>query len=404
MSILGVITEYNPFHNGHLYHLQRAKELTQATTTIAVMSGQFVQRGEPALIDKWQRAKIALEHGIDLVIELPTAFAIQSAELFAYGAVSILDQLKVSTLVFGSESNNLDELTTVANLLANESDHFRNQLHYYLNEGQSYPKAVNSTINSILIKGTATAKQDALYKANDILGIQYLRAIKHMESNIKALVVARMHSEYTDMTIRNETIASATAIRNELLTSQQTAIVKSLVPENSLLTLNQAISKNRLNSWENYYRTIQIMLSSYSKEQLSEIAGMDEGLENRLQSQVQHANSFAELIVLSVSKRYTATKIKRTLLNLLLNLTKDLHTQLGLEQGAKYLRVLGFNANGQAYLNSVKNELTVPIITNIPRERPLMLDFDLKANSIYNIGINRIDAATEYKEKPIILE
>ncbi len=397
MSVLGLVTEYNPFHNGHLHHLQRGKEITQATTTIAVMSGQFVQRGEPALIDKWLRTELALKSGVDLVVELPTAFAIQSAELFAYGAISVLNELGVTDLVFGSESNQLADLDRAAELLANEPVDFRDRVQAYLGEGESYPRAITQALNEQL------AGVMAPYKANDILGIQYLRVLKLLASPIRAHTISRLHSEYRSTTIDHETIASATAIRNELLMSKSSCQIENLVPEASLQVLNQVLAEGRLNSWDNYYRTIQLLLTSYSPAQLAAIAGMDEGLENRLQAFALQAKTMDELVSLCVSKRYTATKIKRTLLYLLLNFTKDLHAELELDRGPQYLRVLGFNHKGQAYLNSIKSELKLPLITNIPRDRPLMLDFDLKANSIYNIGINRLDAASEFRDKPIII-
>ncbi len=398
MSVLGIIAEYNPFHNGHLHHLQKAQSITQATTTIVVMSGQFVQRGEPALIDKWKRAEFALTHGVDLVVELPTAYAIQSAEFFAYGAVTILEQLQVSSMVFGSESNDIEQLEQVATLLTDESSGFRERVQVNLKDGNAYPRSLALAINQQLSGG-----EIANYKANDILGIQYLTAIKRLNSRITALPVERILTEYTEQAITNEQIASATAIRNSILVDNNLEGLITHLPADVYQSLGKALGKGQINSWDNYFRTLQILLNSYSNEQLARIHGMEEGLENRLKAAAQQARNFQQLLELCITKRYTNPRIKRTLLNLLLNLTKKKYKDMALSKGAQYIRVLGFNQNGQAYLNKIKKETSLPIITKIPRERSLMLDFDLVASSIYNLGINNYEELTEYKRIPIII-
>lgn len=398
MSVLGIIAEYNPFHNGHLYHLQKARLISQASTTIVVMSGQFVQRGEPALISKWKRAEYALAHGADLVVELPTAYAIQSAELFAHGAISTLEQLQTSSLVFGSESNDIALLEKVAALLTNESNEFRKLIQKYLNDGNAYPRALALAINQNL-----PYADNLLYKANDILGIQYLSAIKRLNSKITAIPIKRILTEYTQKIVTNDRFASATAIRNSILYENNLDCLVTHIPANVYQSLADTLHKNQINSWDNYFRTIQILLHSYSSEQLSEIHGMEEGLENRLKTAAQQATNFDQLLELCITKRYTNPRIKRTLLNLLLNLTKKQYEDMELYKGAQYVRVLGFNQNGQAYLNKIKKEISVPLITKIPRKRSLLLDFDLIANSIYNIGIDNYEEITEYIRMPIII-
>jgi predicted nucleotidyltransferase len=399
MSVLGIIAEYNPFHNGHLYHLQKAQSITQAETTIVVMSGQFVQRGEPALIDKWKRAELALKHGVDLVIELPTAYAIQSAELFAYGAVSILEQLRATSLVFGSESSDISKLGQIATLLYDESSAFSKSVKNNLDTGVAYPRAL-----ALAIEQQLPASIGATAKSNDILGIQYLLAIKRLNSEITAIPIERILTQYTDQIITNEQIASATAIRNSILNENNLNKLKTHLPDLTFWSLADSLQKGQINSWQNYYKSVQILLHSYSSEQLSGIHGMEESLENRLKAAAQIATNFNQLVELSISKRYTNPRIKRTLLNLLLNLTKELYQQIDLQAGAPYLRVLGFNQNGQNYLNKIKKEITVPVITKIPRDRALMLDFDLAASSIYNLGINSFDQPTDYNRIPIIIE
>ncbi len=398
MSVLGIIAEYNPFHNGHLYHLQQAQAISQASTTIVVMSGQFVQRGEPALTDKWKRAEFALAHGVDLVVELPTAYAIQSAELFSYGAVSILEQLQVSSLVFGSESNDIAQLESVATLLAEESSEFREQVQTYLSDGYAYPRALALTINQILTDDLTFS-----YQSNDILGIQYISTIKRLNSKITALPIKRILTKYTEPTITNDQIASATAIRNSILLNNNLDNLITHLPTSVYHSLADSLKKGQINSWDNYFRTLQILLHSLSSDQLARIHGMEEGLENRLKELAQEAKDFKQLVELCSSKRYTNARIRRTLLNLLLNLTKTQYQQMELFGGAPNIRVLGFNQNGQAYLNKIKKEISVPLITNIPRERSLLLDFDLVASSIYNLGISNYGKSTEYNRLPIII-
>ncbi|OEG00352.1 hypothetical protein BHF71_00125 [Vulcanibacillus modesticaldus] len=397
MSTLGIIVEYNPFHNGHLFHFQQAKKITKADTTIAVMSGSFLQRGEPAIIDKWTRTKMALAQGVDLVIELPTIYATQSADWFAYGATFLLDQLNVDHLVFGSERNSLDLLNDVSDLLLNETTRFKKHLKETLSLGHSYPKALALSINHFL------GKEDIeITQPNDILGIQYILNLKKMNSSVKVHTIKREYAGYHDPNISSHPIASATAIRKSIFTNNSLKDILSVVPNSTYQLLIQEFKQNRFNSWDNFFTTLQIMATGKDKLELSNIHGMLEGLENRIKQQLLAASSFSELMNLLTTKRYTKTKIQRTLLYLLLNLTKDKVRSLNVKKGPQYIRVLGFNDVGRAFLRRKKHDLNLPLITNIPRDKPLMLEIDINASKIYEAGFkNPSMIIDEYKQAPI---
>ena len=397
MSTLGIIVEYNPFHNGHLHHLEEAKKITNATTTIAVMSGSFLQRGEPALVDKWTRTKMALANGVDLVIELPIIYSTQSADWFAFGSTFLLNSLFVDNFVFGSETNSLKLLDQVADLLLNEPLKFRNYIKEELSLGHSYPKALSLS----LIKHLGS-KEYTVSKPNDILGIQYLLNLKRLKSPIIAQTIQRKNAEYNDNTLNKSSIASATAIRSTFLQEKNLQKISTVIPESTLALLDQEFKQNRINLWENYLHTLQIIGLSKDKSQLQKIHGMVEGIESRIQEKLLNCRSFSQLLELLKTKRYTSAKIQRTLLYLLLNLTKEKVEKINPANGPQYIRILGFNQLGREYLNRIKHQLDLPLITKIPRDKPAMLELDLKAAAIYELGFKEpAFIKEEYKQAPM---
>lgn len=399
MSTLGVIVEYNPFHNGHLYHLQQSKKITNAKTTIAVMSGAFLQRGEPAIVDKWTRTKMALAQGVDLVIEIPTIYASQSADLFAFGSVFLLHHLKVDHLVFGSEFGSLEILDKVSDLLLEEPPLFKKYMKEELSLGHSYPKALSLSIDRFF-----NEKDLDISKPNNILGIQYLHNIKKLKSSIQVGTIKRHYAQYHDPTITKQPIASATAIRKSIFAANSLESIKTVVPISTYDYLEQEFKQNRINSWENFFQTLRINTSAQSSNQLKNIHGMVEGFEQRLKGYLFNANTFEELIKLLKTKRYTATKIQRTLLHLLLNLTVDKVSSLNVKNGPQYIRVLGFNEQGRSYLRKIKHDIELPLITKIPRDKPDMLDLDITASMIYELGFNNPSKiVADYKQAPIYI-
>jgi predicted nucleotidyltransferase len=320
-KIAGIVVEYNPFHNGHLYHLQKTKELTQCDLLIAVMSGNFVQRGEPAIIDKWTRSQVALEAGVDLVIEIPFAYVVQSASHFAKAAVTLLNLAQCDVLVFGSESNDLETLQIMADCPINVDAIKEN-----LKLGYGYPKSYG------MVQGA--------YPPNDILGIAYLKAIK--ESSMSALCIQRTNDYHGDAI--DQEIASATAIRKALLNHQD---VSHTSPMSSLL------SQSSLISYGLYYPYLRLKLLTTPKEQLVDVFMMEEGMENHLFKMATLHDDFDSFIQNAVSKRYTKARIQRTLAHLLVHTSKS---DIRLLPPLDTLRILGFSELGRAHLKHLQEK------------------------------------------------
>ena len=245
MKVIGLITEYNPFHFGHLYHLEKSKKLTGADYSIAIMSGSFVQRGEPSLIDKWTKAKMAIDNGVDLVIELPFIFSSQTAELFAYGSIVLLHKLNIIDYIsFGSELDDIDYLKTIADILVEEPSYYKQRLKKYLNMGYSFPvsrsNALEDYFSKFHIENPENIKNN-LKMSNNILAIEYLKSLKIIDSSIKPITIKRIGSSYNEYKL-NHRIASATGIRNSILNSNIDSI-KDYTPDKSFYHLVDYIDK-----------------------------------------------------------------------------------------------------------------------------------------------------------------
>lgn len=403
MKVVGFVTEYNPFHLGHKYHLKTSKQLTNSTHSIAVMSGSFVQRGEPSLIDKWTKAKIAIENGVDLVIELPFVYSVQSGELFAYGAVRILNSLNVvDYLSFGSETENLEELETMANIFYEEPYEFKAYLKSYLNKGHSFSaarsKALSDYINMVNPKDTSYYTK-ILKQSNNILGIEYLKSLRRLKSNITPISIKRKGNKYNDTDLTSE-ICSATSIRNRIL-NDELKTIKEYISYETYKNLEGFINKYGLfNSMSNYNEIFQYIFRTVDKYQLNKIFDMENGLENRIISSGGKYINIEELIKDVMTKRYPSTRIKRILIHLLANLGKDTITQV-YENPITYIRILGSNKKGLEILRSIKENSNVNIITKFADYKllnddliNLMLKYEVKATDLYYLGIA--------KEKPIV--
>lgn len=246
MKVVGLITEYNPFHNGHKYHLEASKEKASATHSIAVMSGNFLQRGEPALLDKWTRAKMAVDSGVDLVLELPTVFATQSAEYFAHGALSVLEDTNVvDSLCFGSELGDTELLKDIADVLVDEPLEFKNILKKHLNLGLSFPKARSLALKAFFehAKYSHFEKIEKIVESpNNILGIEYMKSLIKLKSKITPLTIKRVYSNYHDKDI-NSSIASATSIREHYFKNKNIKELSSVVPPSTLLYMSNFLKQ-----------------------------------------------------------------------------------------------------------------------------------------------------------------
>lgn len=370
---VGIIAEYNPFHNGHLYHLNKIKEKYPNEEIILVINGNFTQRGDVSLIDKWKKTEIAKEAGIDLIVELPFPFATQSADFFSYGAITILEKLRVEKFVFGSESDDIDTLTTIAKIQVNNAD-FDKLVKLYSKFGESYPTAISKAIYDLTGEHINTP--------NDLLGISYIKTIIKYNYNIKPEIIKR-ENNYHSNDIKS--ITSSTAIRQAI---KENIDISNTVP--AFVSAN--LSKKDLHFIDDYFNLLKYKI--ITSNDLEDYQTVDEGLDHLLKKVILRCTNYDELTEKLKSKRYTYNKISRMLLHILIGFTKDDAKNM---KEISYIRVLGFNDKGQNYLNKIKKSVDVPILSKFERNNK-MLDLELKATIIYSIPKNEaVLISEEYK-------
>ncbi|MBQ2897530.1 MAG: nucleotidyltransferase [Clostridia bacterium] len=360
MNLLGIIAEYNPFHNGHKYHIERSKDFFKPDATVAVLSGNFTQRGDIACFDKWTRTKCALLNGVDLVVELPAIFATASAERFAQGGIYLLDKMKAKYLSFGVE-NNIDELSKIVDMLLNEDFEIQKK----------------SEIPFYKLRQLSLNNSEIVTKPNNILAIEYLKALKTLKSDIIPHAVKRFGAGYNDIEIINNTV-SATKLRDMI---QNDYDYSNVIPENLDSVYKSAVFLHT----EMLFAQLIYSIKSKSASELKEYAHIREGIENRIYKYAFEATSFDDLIKKVKSKRYTYTSVSRMLISILLDIKKDdlcVHPQ--------YIRVLGLNDKGTKALKFIKSQCDLPIITKtatvydkLSNEARNSLDIDIKSSDIY---------------------
>ena len=390
-KVLGIIGEYNPFHNGHIYHLEESKKITSSNYTVAVISGNFTQRGSTAIIDKWSRAEMAIRNGVDLVIELPLLYATSSAENFADGAIKILDSLKVVDYVsFGSETSNIDTLSDLADILYKEPIKYKSLLSHELKKGLSFPKARE---NALMMYLEGDMKYlDVLSSPNNILGVEYIKALKKYKSNISPISIARFETGYNDVTYSGN-IASATAIRNIIKNGAFDAL-KKLLPSSSYSILLKSIKEGHvIPDLSVFEKQIIYNLRSMYPEEIAELADVSEGLEYSLKNAADSCNTLEDLLNTIKSKRYTETRMQRILLYTLLNITKkDMELS---KKATPYVRVLGLNNRGKFLISEIaKANPKLEIITSVKKfsdktnnkNLKYMIEKDIWATDVYTIG------------------
>lgn len=381
MKIIGIVSEYNPFHKGHKYQIDKSLELTNADGVIAIMSGNFVQRGLPAFLDKWTRAEMALQSGVNLVLELPTFYATASAEDFAKGAISLLNATGVVThLSFGSEVDSLDEITKIATLLANEPMAYKNLLKNQLQIGHSFAKARNIAINQHM--GTDIN----LNQPNMILGIEYLKHLIRLNSKISPLLIKRVGSAYHDTNLYHD-ISSASAIREKYFDPTVDFNFKNHLPPQAVKVIeNTPYMPVNIETFENQIFSLLRRLTPIELRQYREVT---EGLENKIVNVINQTTTYSDLINALKSKRYAETKINRMLLNIFLGI-KPFDCNL---EKFGYLRLLGMDSIGQKIVKNMKSSASLPIITNLNRmEKSLktnpLIELDVRASNLYALGQN----------------
>lgn len=374
-KVLGIVAEYNPFHNGHKYHIDEAKKIVNPDITVCAMSGNFVQRGEPAIFSKFTRAKTAINNGIDIVVEIPTYFAVSTAENFAYSSVALLKNMGVTHIAFGVETNDLDKLNKIADLLITEPNEYKIELKKNLNRGLSFASARDLAVSKFI-------PNKLLKSPNNILAIEYLKAIKYFNVDIIPVPIVRTIGYYENNISNN--ITSATNIRELIKNNSE---FKSLIPKNSFFS-NQPVF------FEDFNNIFIYKLKSSVASSLMELPDVIEGLENRILSSVIN-NNVNEIVNKITTKRYTISRIKRILISLILDIKNIDLIQLKNNGYAEYLRILAMSSSGKKYLYTINKISTVPIVTSVKKFldnstdlQATMLKKDILASNIYSIISN----------------
>ena len=372
MEKVGIICEYNPFHNGHVYHIEKIREMYPDSIIVLVMSGNVVQRGEFSVLDKWEKTDIALNY-VDLVVELPSIFTIQSADGFAYGAVTTLKNLGINKIVFGTETLDVGDFVKIAK--AQRNDEFNKLVLEYLDKGVNYPTSLS--------KATYEFTGIKIDKPNDLLGLSYVKEM--LSTSIEPVTIKRTNDYHSDEL--NGKIVSATSIREAL---KNKIDIKKYVP----LKVYNYLKKYE---FYDYFDLLKYKIIS-EIDNLDMYLNVDEGIHNRIKKYIYECSCLEELIDKVKTKRYTYNKIKRMFLCILLGVTKKLNDKMF---DIKYIRVLGFNDKGRKYLKSVEKYSDVPIITNFTNKYK-SLNFELKISYMYYLNKKDKDFIIEYKHKPII--
>ena len=377
MKVAAVISEFNPFHNGHKYLIEKIKS-EHADCVVAIMSGNFVQRGEIAIIDKYERAKAALQGGCDLVVELPTVFALSSAERFAKGGVQIADALNADILCFGAENEDVTKLSQIADTFSDED--FKTALKDNLSNGDYYAKAVSKAIEQTLSK----EHSDMLSGANNTLGVEYIKALK--STNISPVAIKRLGAQH-DSDITFENISSATNIRNLIKSNENYSdFTDILIPDyTDMKELETAI----------LYK-----LRTMSKDEIENLPDVSEGLHNRIFECARNSNSLNEFYDNLKTKRYTLSRLRRIVMCAILGITKELNSY-----DTQYVRVLGMNKVGATLLKNCK----LPLLCNFPQDYEALsldakkvFDIDITANSVFSLAkVNNKDFINEYQRRII---
>jgi len=427
MKVVGLITEYNPFHNGHLYHIQQAKELTGADHVVVVMSGDYVQRGTPAIMPKTLRAEMALRCGASAVFSLPLCYATGSAELFSYGAVSLLHQLGVVTdLVFGSECNNLPHLLSLAEHLQYESKDFRHALKAKLREGMSFPRARDAALYEIT--GSETLSK-ILREPNNILGIEYLKALSHFDSDITPHTIQRKGAHYHDQSM-HENMSSASAIRSLLAYTSSSMsgfgeepshqnrhfyeIMDDLdaqVPDPCLTLLKDYHGVKYPIYQNDFSLMLKYKLLNKTPENLVHYQDVSNDLAHRIVNNVNRFFNFKQFAQLLKTKELTHTRINRALLHIMLG-TKKRYINEYKENGYHfYAHLLGVQKGKDALLSAISKQSALPLVSSISQEDALsvlgkrMLAHDTLATNLYRSVItNKFRTAFENEMSQIVIK
>ncbi len=409
MAAAGIVTEYNPFHNGHLYHLRRSRQISSSRRIIAVMNGNFTQRGEPACLDKWLRAEMAVKAGVDLVLELPVYSGVRSAHYFAQGAVRTLAATGVvDKIVFGSESGEVDPLLQIADILAREPRDFRDIFHEYLRSGKSYARARTRALTEYISRhgdksfdlspqGTSLQSPgDIISSPNNILGVEYIKNIIRDNLDIEPAAIKRRQASYHEKTAGPGKIASATAIR-KLLYEKGIEETAAYLPEHSLKVLKKAAAENKAPLETAKFENMALFnLRRSIRTELKNCPALSENIVNTILSRQQKGDDYQTLIDKTTSRNQPSSRIRRGVLQALLRFDEMIEAGLDEEFKPEYLRVLALGGEGEELLSELDKKADLPVITNpsqlieevnFSRENPeeLHMSLDILASDIYSL-------------------
>ena len=375
-KIIGIIAEYNPFHNGHIYQIEQIKKKYSDSIIIVCMSSSFTQRGDISILNKFDKTNIILNHNVDLVIELPYIYTVQGSDIFAKYALELLNNLKIDVLCFGIEKDNLNDLTNAANTQLNNKN-FDIKVKEYLDSGLNYPTSLNKALKDLI--------NIEVTEPNELLALSYIKEIIKNNYNIELFPIKRTNN-YHDI-LSNEIIVSASNIRNKI---ENNIDFKNNVPND----IYNILKNKRLNNKYFEYLKYKIL----SENNLEKYLDVDEGLSTRIKDSIYKSNKLDELINNIKTKRYTYNKINRMLNHILCSLTKE---EVKLYKDIEYIRILGFTKNGQDYLNSIKKEIEIPILNKYDTNKYKSLNIEKRVSDIYSIIYEDI-TKDEIKNKPII--
>jgi len=368
MDVIGIICEYNPFHNGHVYHIKKIKEMYPDSILVLILNGYFLERGEISIESVESKTKLALDYGVDIVVHLPFIFGSNSADIFSDASLELLNELKVNKLIFGSESNDIEKLTNLAKKqLNNEYD---NKVKKYMDLGLNYPTALNKAIDG------------NINTPNDLLGLSYVKSIIKNKYNIEPITIKRTN-DFHDKASNNK-IISATNIREKI---KNNIDITEFVP-----------SKKFINNidYNLYFNLLKYKI--LNDKDLSKYLTVDEGIENRLLSVINECNTLEELINKVKTKRYTYNRINRMFIHILIGLTKEDKSKITKNE---YIRLLGFNESGKKYINSIKKDTNIPIVSSLKNINSIIKDYEIKAYNIYNMLLKEDIFKFETSNKPI---
>ncbi len=405
MTVLGIVSEYNPFHNGHLYHLNKSMEITGADAVIAIMSGNFTQRGEPAVFNKWIRTEAAIRCGVNLVVELPVCYSTSSAELFSFGAVSLLNNLGIVDYIsFGSETDDMDGLIKISKLLATENDLFKGYLKNFLANGYSFAKARQLALNKFDV-------DDNIVKSpNNILGIEYLKWLIRLNSSIKPVMIERIGSGYNQADLNEKLFfSSATSIRYAMNNGSLSS-VKRHIPQNSYEIMNKEIKNGVKPTFKKDMDEI-IFYELLKNQDLGEIFDVSEGLNNRIKNMLYRSDSLDGLLLNIKTRRYAYSRVSRILFHSLIKYTKQ-EAAVFNKTGPRYVRILGFDSVGRNLINIIDKKCDLKLITNVSKQyRSLddtakeMLDKDILATDIYSLAGkgDKMGLGKDFLNRPVMI-